>query len=310
MDTLPDNVEVVHDRWVDVAQALPGMVGVTDLLGTGTFTRVYRCTVEDNPEPLALKLVCKGASARLQRGVQIHSEVSHPCLVKMIRVLHGTADSSAWGFLTELCEGGTLKDLIHGDGRECFERVGRPERVRAAVHIAAALDYLHGKEVVHREVKPGNGFLSARIDATRSPCCLPQVKLGDLGLARLMDAEMSKAIGTLGFIAPEVLEGCNYAMPADVFSFGMLLYELLTGDAPYAFLGLTRDVSLIMRVLAGTRPPTEGLGPEATKLLEQCWAADPAERPIAKALMGPLVGLCPIVPAKRPPVKPRRAVPL
>lgn len=154
----------------------------------------------------------------------------------------------------------------------------RLEKLGVCTEIASALAYLHSKSVIFRDLKPNNiGFLNGR------------VKLFDFGLSReLPDCdltqpfEMSGKVGTLRYMAVEVACHRPYNVSADVFSWAMVGYEVLTGEKPFA--GWTRDMHANLVCGRGVRPDASGVARPLRSLLEQSWAPTPSHRPSMPAV--------------------------
>lgn len=177
--------------------------------------------------------------------------------------------------LMEFCEEG---DLFHRL-REAYEaKVTLPEEqiLRWITQIALALESIHAKKFVHRDLKPGNIFLS-RWDV---------VKLGDFGLGVFLERDKGQSkdeevAGTPGFIAPEILQGKTYDAKSDVFALGCCLYEMLTLRS--AYYDTKNDYF--------PQPPPDGVYSDAiSDLLLKLLTPDPAHRPsIETVLQSPLL---------------------
>eukprot|EP00747_Dinoflagellata_sp_TGD_P185411 gnl/TRDRNA2_/TRDRNA2_41959_c0_seq1.p1 gnl/TRDRNA2_/TRDRNA2_41959_c0~~gnl/TRDRNA2_/TRDRNA2_41959_c0_seq1.p1 ORF type:complete len:402 (-),score=63.57 gnl/TRDRNA2_/TRDRNA2_41959_c0_seq1:123-1274(-) len=288
---------------------MPGVREVHNLLGVGSFSHVYSCTIEDVSKlvapvaghvPLttkasaAVKLLHK-APSKENREVRLMLELDHPHLVRLLRVV----DGPPYGLMLELCTGGTLHDLVHGSGNDSFLSLDSTRRAWPAHDVALALEYLHLKSIVHRDVKSQNCFLSSPpgpIDSSSPAEWLPPVKLGDLGCARTTVIDcMTRAVGSVRSMAPEVITGEHYGVHADMFSFAVLLHQLLTGQAPYASPKCS-NAALAVAIVRGLRPPLELLpkdhiGRGIAPLLEGLWCAEPEARPPASTVVRHLDGL-------------------
>ncbi|CAJ1425769.1 unnamed protein product, partial [Effrenium voratum] len=264
---------------------------VHDLLGTGSFSFVFRCTVHGLDEPVAVK-VLKNKDMLPGRGRESEfiQGLRHPNLVNVLGIFEGDVHY----VILELCEGGSLQDVIHRDG--LWPTVPLAHRLRAGYDIAAALDFLHQQDILHRDVKSGNAFLLTPLQEGEA---IPTVKLGDMGFARpVSDFDMmTQGVGTLRYMAPEVLNSGEYNCQADVFSFGILLHEILSGEIPF---GSRNEASLCLLIMGGHRPPEEAIPPDfgdqdrhnqLWAILQACWAEDADERPTAGGAAGLIHGL-------------------
>ncbi|EQC24681.1 TKL protein kinase, partial [Saprolegnia diclina VS20] len=151
--------------------------------------------------------------------------------------------------------------------------------------VANALLDLHAKNVLHRDIKSRNIFLSKR----------HFVRLGDLGSARTLGAFMTSSVGTICWIAPEVFrvpgetaEDCVYTSAADIYSFGVVLTELFTHTEPYSELVDRRNVETLVRT-GQLRPRISEACPLWLRTLtEKCLAFDPTARPTAAEIVDEL----------------------
>lgn len=260
-------------------------------LGTGAMGAVYEVVRITDGIHLALKvltLVRSHAQAlRFAREAEIAARISHPNLVSIFDV--GIDGSGTPYMVMELVEGGSLE--------RCLDEIVEPSRVLEALHgIALALCELHRAGVVHRDLKPANVLLM-HSGARRV------VKLADFGIARWTHhaetggdgagterhEKLTKTdafLGTPAYMAPEQATGAAQVGPAaDVFSFGVMAFEMLVGKYPFA-------VPSVFRALAGVAPeaPVEGfssvkhLDRSLASLLERCLDGTPGNRPTSEDL--------------------------
>lgn len=167
--------------------------------------------------------------------------------------------------VVEYMPGGSVYDYMRRAGA-----LKQPTLLRVAVEICRGMDYLHKRNIVHRDLKAANLLM----DETGV------VKIADFGVARVMDGAgiMTAETGTYRWMAPEVIEHKPYGRAADVFSFGILLWELLTGMVPYQDLTpLQAAVGVVQKGLRPIIPPnTPG---SLAAIMTTCWARDPSQRP-------------------------------
>lgn len=202
-----------------------GRYVVSGMLGVGGSAIVYRAHDRLLRRTVALKILrsdrlTPAALKRLQREVTVAQQVSTPHIVRVFDV--GESDHGA--FLTmEHVEGETLRERIARGPMPVDEAIGIGRQ------LLAALEALHLVGAVHRDVKPGNVLID------RDGC----VKLVDLGLARDVADEEWRAtqtdavVGTFEYVPPEQLVGGDVDARTDLYSFGVVLYECLTGELPF-----------------------------------------------------------------------------
>jgi len=231
----------------------------------------------------------------LLRECELMGTVNHKNLVKCLGV---SFEASPCIIITEFCFGGTLFELMHEreeqDGGE-WDLV-MPQKLKMASDIAQAMDYLHKFRpmIIHRDLKSLNLLLDTPVD---SPQVVPFVKLTDFGFAKMKDTElqewdrMTVKVGTFHWMAPEVANG-NYDEKADVYSFAMVLYEILCEEVPFEELD-PQDV--LNESSRGRRPDLGAVPPDCHKplveLMVKCWAHESAERPAFSAVCQRLDGV-------------------
>ncbi|CAJ2637537.1 unnamed protein product [Trifolium pratense] len=208
------------------------------------------------------------------------ADLHHPNVVAFYGVvLDGPGGSVAT--VTEYMANGSLRNAFQKNGRNVDKR----KRLMIAMDVAFGMEYLHGKNIVHFDLKSDNLLVNLR-DPHRPIC-----KVGDLGLSKVKcQTLISGGVrGTLPWMAPELLNGSSSLVSekVDVFSFGIVMWELLTGEEPYANLhyGAIIAVGFSKHNSGGIvnntlRPPVpESCDPEWRVLMERCWSSEPSERP-------------------------------
>ncbi|KAG7945537.1 hypothetical protein I3843_15G157300 [Carya illinoinensis] len=208
------------------------------------------------------------------------ADLHHPNVLAFYGVvLDGPGGSVAT--VTEYMVNGSLRNASQKNEKSLDKR----KCVLIAMDVAFGMEYLHGKNIVHFDLKSDNLLVNLR-DPDRPIC-----KVGDLGLSKVKcQTLISGGVrGTLPWMAPELLNGSSSLVSekVDVFSFGIVMWELLTGEEPYADLHYG---AIIGGIVSNTlRPPIpESCGPEWGSLMQRCWSSEPSERPsfteIAKEL--------------------------
>ena len=177
----------------------------------------------------------------------------------------------------EFMRGGSVYDFMRRQGQLRIAVV-----LRVAVEVCRGMDYLHKRKIVHRDLKAANLLLDEH----------GTVKIADFGVARVLDGAgvMTAETGTYRWMAPEVIEHRPYNQKADVFSFGVVLWELLTGLVPYN--DMTPLQAAVGVVQKGLRPPIpQTCPPPLADIMRLCWQRDPAVRPSFEALKSKLEDL-------------------
>ncbi len=192
-------------------------------LGRGGMAVVYRATDTVLDRDVALKFIAESALEKKEmremflREARSVAQLNHPNIVTIYDV--GTLDGRTF-IAMEFVEGKTVDDLVVE-----HKKLGVPEALRITAQVLAALDYAHGRSIVHRDVKPSNMM--------HSPNGL--VKLMDFGLAKSLNATAKASIvaGTPAYMPPEQFTGKNVDHRADLFAVGASLYEMLSGELPF-----------------------------------------------------------------------------
>ncbi|TYJ34816.1 hypothetical protein E1A91_A05G195200v1 [Gossypium mustelinum] len=168
--------------------------------------------------------------------------------------------------VTEFMSGGSIYDLLHKQ-KSGFKL---PLLLKLAIDVSEGMSYLHQNGIMHRDLKAANLLMDEN----------GVVKIADFGVARVQaqPGVMTAETGTYRWMAPEVIEHKPYDHKADVFSFGVVLWEMLTGKLPYE--NLTPLQAAVGVVQKGLRPVIpQYTRPKFVELLERCWQQDPSLRP-------------------------------
>lgn len=249
-------------------------------LGSGTFGTVYHGKWRGSD--VAIKRIKKscfaGRSSEQEkltkdfwREAQILSKLHHPNVV----AFYGVVPDGTGGTLATVAEfmvNGSLRNVLLRKDRS----LDRRKKLIIAMDAAFGMEYLHSKSIVHFDLKCDNLLVNLR-DPQRPIC-----KVGDFGLSRIKrNTLVSGGVrGTLPWMAPELLNGSSSRVSekVDVFSFGIALWEILTGEEPYANMHCGAIIGGIVN--NSLRPPVpETCDPEWRILMEQCWSANPDIRP-------------------------------
>jgi serine/threonine protein kinase len=257
-----------------VTGAQIGPYRIESVIGKGGMGVVYRALDTRLNRPVAVKFLFDGladpaARRRFQREAQMASSLNHPHIL----TVHDAGDFEGRQYLvTEFVDGGTLKDWARAEKRTWREIVG------LLVGVADGLAAAHGAGILHRDIKPENILVGRNGYA----------KLSDFGLAKLEEplrAEGSTQtlgtgagmiLGTFAYMSPEQASGKPTDARSDIFSFGIVLYELLAGRRPFS--GAT-DKELLQTIIRGTAPPLGVDVPLALRMIvEKALENAPADR--------------------------------
>jgi eukaryotic-like serine/threonine-protein kinase len=237
------------------------------VIGEGAFGRVYRAWDQRLERKVAVKLIKPWWgedpewAQSFEREARLLARISHPGIVQIFDV--GQADEGLY-YVSELVEGESLAHRL-------ADRLPDPWTAAALTEqICRALAQAHAKNVIHRDVKPANILISED----------GRVKVGDFGVARLAEGSSDGAsatiVGTPRYMAPEQARGLRSSPATDVYSVGVVLYEMLAGAPPFTE---RSAVELALRHLRDQPPPLPAGTPAAVdEIVARALAKDPAKR--------------------------------
>mmetsp|Transcript_1822 Transcript_1822/g.3786 ORF Transcript_1822/g.3786 Transcript_1822/m.3786 type:complete len:344 (+) Transcript_1822:137-1168(+) len=287
----------------------PSELHVRASLGSGAQADVYKAewrrafAATTSTIVVAVKRLHSDLGATYRDREAITLLTDHPNLVKCF---DSTVDPP-YLVVTEFCAGGSLFDLLYNSKQPLTTR----QIVKILVDVAAGMRCLHSQKpsILHRDLKSSNVLLTKPI---RSPDQEPFAKVADFGLARMTDeqpnswAAMTVGVGTWRWMAPEVFEmeeNVQYNERVDVFSFAMLMYELLVRKLPYCdqFPVESADPRIGLAICMGLRPDvgTTQHAPVMVDIMKQAWAAEPGDRPTFEAIEDQLRKLLATLPPPR-----------
>lgn len=243
----------------------PAEIQFHEKIASGAFGDLYRGTYCG--QDVAIKIVrnVQNDTAQFQEFLQevaIMRKVRHRNVVQFIGACTQKPNLC---IVFEFMAGGSIFDHMRKGNQLKLIAV-----LKVGTEVCRGMDYLHKRKIVHRDLKAANLLMDDS----------GIVKIADFGVARVMDTlgVMTAETGTYRWMAPEVIEHAPYKEKADVFSFGIVLWELLTGRVPYSEMTpLQAAVGVVQKGLRPQIPPNTP--PALAELMQECWRRNPQERP-------------------------------
>ncbi len=235
---------------------LSGRYRLEARIGSGGMSTVYRALDETLQRQVAIKLMNREVATdsdqleRFRREARAVAQLSHPHIVG---VIDAGEDAGRPYIVFEYVEGETLKDRIRRQGQ-----LPVAEAVAYAIEIARALGAAHARHIVHRDVKPQNVLIDEEGSA----------KVTDFGIARTLDEEgltaAGRVLGTTDYVSPEQALGQHVNGQSDLYSLGVVLYEMLTGEVPFKG---ESQVAVAMKHVREELPDVQSKRPEVSAAL-------------------------------------------
>jgi len=238
-------------------------------IGSGAFATVFPATLHGLP--VAVKQFkrtsqSKAALENFNKELEVLSKTTtHPHLIRIFGVM---ITQNTFSIIMELMKTDLFNYLHPREGKRLLTNSAKFEIARG---ITLGMASLHRQRIIHRDLKSQNILLD-------SHC---QVKIADFGISKYCPATLqtkTNTIGTVYYAAPELLSNDDYKSSVDVYSFGVIFWEICTQKAPYESEGLA-PFQLMMRICNGLRPSLENLPETFQKFISDCWAEDNTCRP-------------------------------
>ncbi|PON36325.1 Serine/threonine protein kinase [Parasponia andersonii] len=265
----------------------PRSVRIGRVIGEGPNSTVYEGLYKSKPvavkiiQPARTSEVSADRKEKFQREVILLSKMKHDKIVKYI----GASVEPSMMIVTELMRGGTLQKYLWSIRPRTLDW---KRSINFALDICCVMEYLHANGIIHRDLKPSNVLLTTD---------KKHIKLADFGLAREeISGEMTTEAGTYRWMAPEIFSieplpvGAKkqYDHKVDVYSFSIVLWELITNKTPFKG---RNNVMVAYATAKNVRPSLDEIPKEIGSLLQSCWAEDPKSRPEFKEITNSLLEL-------------------
>ncbi|XP_076581080.1 serine/threonine-protein kinase DCLK2-like [Chaetodon auriga] len=196
---------------------------VGKVIGDGNFAVVKECVERSTGQEYALKIIdkarCCGKEHLIENEVAVLRRVRHPSIIQLIEV---DETPSQLFLVMELVKGGDLFDAITSS-----TKYSEHDASAMVFNLAGAIKYLHRMNIVHRDIKPENLLVCEYPDGTKS------LKLGDFGLATVVEGPLYTVCGTPTYVAPEIIAETGYGLKVDIWAAGVITYILLCGFPPF-----------------------------------------------------------------------------
>jgi beta-lactam-binding protein with PASTA domain/predicted Ser/Thr protein kinase len=261
----------VSGTGIDQGEMIDGRYRIQSRLGTGGMADVFLADDTQLERQVALKLLHRrfaedpGFVERFRREAQAAANLQHPNVVSVYD--RGSWDGTYY-IAMEYLRGRTLKQVVREEAP-----LDPVRAIDITIQILKATRFAHRRGIIHRDLKPHNVMLDDQDHA----------KVADFGIARAGASDMTETgsiMGTAQYLSPEQAQGLAVGEGSDLYSVGVVLYELLTGHVPF---DAESAVTIALKHVSEAPPPPSGYNPELPPALEQTvlWALnkDPADRP-------------------------------
>jgi serine/threonine protein kinase len=242
-----------------------------EAVAQGAFGKVYKGTY--NGEDVAIKIMERPENdismaqlmeQQFQREVMMLATLKHPNIVRFIGACR---KPMVWCIVTEYAKGGSVRQLLTNRQNR---KVPLKLAIKQALDVARGMAYVHGLGFIHRDLKSDNMLIFGD----------KSIKIADFGVARIdvQTEGMTPETGTYRWMAPEMIQHRAYTLKVDVYSFGIVLWELVTGMLP--FQNMTAVQAALAVVNENVRPilPNDCL-PILREIMARCWDSNPDDRP-------------------------------
>src|ERR1700760_1231241 len=254
-----------------IGTVLSGRYRLEAKLGSGGMSTVYLAKDTTLDRPVAVKVMHREMSEqadqleRFRQEARAVAKLSHP---NVVSVIDAGEDGGYPYIVFEYVEGETLKARINRVGA-----LDTQESLAYAIEIGRGLTVAHARKMIHRDIKPQNVLIDAE----------GRAKLTDFGISRQLEQDgmtaTGRVLGTTDYVAPEQAMGHGADQRSDIYSLGVVLFEMLTGEVPFA---ADSQVGVAMKHVNEELPDVQSLRPELSAasalVVERATAKDPAKR--------------------------------
>ena len=254
-------------------------------LGEGSFGKAFLCKRESDDSLCVIKqILIEGLDKKEKDDVLnesiILAKLDHLNIIKFFEVFESNKPKHMVNIVTEYADGGDLSEKIK-EKKNKNNNFTESEILDYFTQICLAIKHIHEKKIIHRDLKSGNIFLMKN----------GLVKLGDFGIAKRFQKTMDKAktfIGTPYYLSPEIINGKPYDSKSDIWSLGVLLYEMMTFKMPFNANSLPM---LSVKIMRGQYiPPPTIYTKDLRELVTKCLTVEPKNRPsIQEILRMPII---------------------
>ena len=249
-------------------------------LGEGAFGKAFLCEKESDDSLCVIKqILIEGMNeqeiADALNESNILKKLNHPYIIKYYDVFKSKKPKHMINIVTEYADGGDLSEKIK-ERKNKNENFTEKEILDYLTQICLAIKHIHDKKIIHRDLKSENIFLMKN----------GKVKIGDFGISKIFKKKNDEAktmLGTPFYLAPEILEGKPYDSSSDIWSLGVILYEIMTFQLPFNANSLPM---LTVKIIRGNYiPPPSIYIKDLRELVSKCLTTDPIKRPTINEIL-------------------------
>ena len=271
------NIEIMRPQYHWIIKS--SSIKIIKNIGEGSSSEVYLGDYHGTPVAIKKFIYKESKEDNLKeykREISTLNLLHHPNLVIFMGVI---AEKNNISIVTEYCEGGTLFELLSKKNKI---EISWELKIKILLEIAIGMNFLHSNNppILHRDLKSLNILLTDKIEKKNDTT---NIKISDFGLSRFYEKSirMSGHLGTCHWMAPELIESKNYGTEVDVYSYGIIIWEICSEKTPYNNMS-QQQVQFYVSVKKG-RPDLKVIPidtpPKLIKLMKLCWEQDPGKRP-------------------------------